>query len=399
MKKTLVLILLLLLVLLAAPALAEEAKDLSADCKITVSSKGFTAERLTDRDYRTYWAGDDSKKTITIKCPEAAYGLYLCFMENPKQWSLEQKVGGKWQQSSIPEGPYKHVYLPLDGASEIRIKPEGKNKKWFGLLELFVLGQGEVPDYVQRWQQTPEDCDLLVLFAHPDDEALFFGGTIPVYAGEKQMAVVACVLSYTTPIRVSELLNSLWTMGMKTYPVVGPIHDSFSSKLEKAYDKAGERKVKSFVVELFRKYKPEVVVTHDVKGEYGHGMHMMCADAALYAFDKAGNASTYADSAKAFGTWQASKLYLHLYPKAQLEMDWDQPLAAFSGRTGFEVALLGYDQHKSQHRLQQYKVEPRDAKNSSYQFGLARTTVGDDKNKNDFFENVTTGSFQVDDKK
>ena len=44
--------------------------------------------------------------------------------------------------------------------------------------------------------------------------------------------------------------------------------------------------------------------------------------------------------------------------------------------------------HLSQHRYEQYKVERREDRHSSYRFGLALTTVGDDVLKNDFMENV-----------
>ena len=71
-------------------------------------------------------------------------------------------------------------------------------------------------------------------------------------------------------------------------------------------------------------------------------MHRMCADASLYAFDAAADADRYPATAQQYGTFEVSKLYLHLYPDHALEMDWDQPLKAFAGRTGFEMAQEGY---------------------------------------------------------
>ena len=40
-------------------------------------------------------------------------------------------------------------------------------------------------------------------------------------------------------------------------------------------------------------------------------------------------------------------------------MDWDKPLAAYDGKTGYEVACMGYDMHKSQHRFYQMKKAGR----------------------------------------
>jgi hypothetical protein len=81
-----------------------------------------------------------------------------------------------------------------------------------------------------------------------------------------------------------------------------------------------------------------------------------------------------------------------------MEMDWDQPLSAFGGRTGFEVAEAAYQLHVSQKdaaqknpetgKYEKFVVEPRTSKYSCYLFGLAYSSVGEDVNKNDFFENV-----------
>ena len=92
------------------------------------------------------------------------------------------------------------------------------------------------------------------------------------------------------------------------------------------------------------------------------------------------------------------KLYLHMYDQNAIEMDWDQPLSAFGGLTGYQVAEAGYQQHVSQHeagqknpetgKFEYFIVEPRESKYSCYRFGLAYTVVGYDVNGNDFFENI-----------
>ncbi len=383
--------------LLAAPAaFAQEAEDLTLKCDITVSSKLWTAPRLSDRDWDSYWNGEDGGgKSVRISSPAPVYGLYLCWMEEPRAWTLETKTKGVWDKKDMEPSPFQHQYIPLDGAREIVLKPQGGNRKWFGFSELFVLGEGEVPGYVQQWKAPDGECDLMVFFAHPDDESLFFGGTIPEYAGERGLDVVAACFSNANRTRTSELLNSLWTMGMTNYPVFGPFHDSFSKRLATAYKEFNEQKVKRYAVELFRQYRPRVVVTHDLNGEYGHGMHMMCADAALYAFDLAADAGKYGQSAELYGAWQVSKLYLHLYPENEIEMDWDRPLVAFRGRSGFEMAQEGYLRHQTQQRLEQFRPEPRDSAYSSYRFGLAKTAVGPDTRKNDLMENIPLDAFLV----
>ncbi len=200
--------------------------------------------------------------------------------------------------------------------------------------------------------------------------------------------MVAAVLTWSTRTRRSELLNSLWTCGLRNYPVLGPFEDQHSLKLATAYSQHGKTKVNAFVTELYRKYRPDVVVTHDKNGEYGHGMHRMCADAALHCLSYAADPGKYQRSAEAWGVWQVRKLYLHLHPEHPIVMDWDLPLPSFGGRTGYEVALEGYEKHLSQHRYEQFAVEPRDSAYSSYRFGLAWSLVGPDERRDDFFENI-----------
>ena len=141
-----------------------------------------------------------------------------------------------------------------------------------------------------------------------------------------------------------------------------------------------------------------MVLTHDVNGEYGHGAHRVCADAALRCVDYAADAGKYADSAAQYGVWQVKKLYLHLYSEGVLEMDWDQPLSALDGRTGYQAALDAYAWHVSQHeagqknpktgKFEYFTVEPRDSDYSCCRFGLAYSAVGPDVEKNDFLENI-----------
>ena len=79
-------------------------------------------------------------------------------------------------------------------------------------------------------------------------------------------------------------------------------------------------------------------------------------------------------------------------------MDWDQPLSALAGRTGYQTAVDAYDWHVSQHdqgqknpktgKFEPFTVEPRDSDYSCYRFGLAYSAVGPDTEKNDFFENI-----------
>ena len=139
------------------------------------------------------------------------------------------------------------------------------------------------------------------------------------------------------------------------------------------------------LTERIRRYKPEVIVTHDLNGEYGHNQHKITAAAMQYAIDCAADATQFPESAALYGAWQVKKLYIHLYDQNPIQMDWDTPIDAFDGKTALEMAKIGYDQHVSQ---QQFYQMSQHGKYDNSKFGLYSTTVGYDTGKNDMFENI-----------
>ena len=61
-----------------------------------------------------------------------------------------------------------------------------------------------------------------------------------------------------------------------------------------------------------------------------------------------------------------------------IEMDWHQPLQAYGGKTGYEMACIGYAENKSQQDFYQMQ---QGGKYDNAKFGLAYTTVGLDTGK------------------
>ena len=388
------------LLLLALPSLGETARDITADATITASTHLPSSVRVSDRDFGTIWNSlKGRRENLEITTAEPCYGVYLCSgMEKLRPWIVEVQEGKTWTEVARAEGRYGHEYLPLDGLTHFRVRLEGTAQQIFSVNEIFLLSEGDLPDWVQLWQPTVEKADLMILAAHPDDEILFFGGMIPTYAGELQKNVVVCYMTCGTPGRRSELLNGLWYCGVRTYPDIGTFWDKYHQRLDRQYNTWGQNTVWKYITALFRRYKPEVVATHDVNGEYGHGAHRVCADACLHCVTAAADASKYKDSAKTYGAWQVKKLYIHLSPENQTEFDWDVPLSSQGGKTGFETAVEAYKLYVSQQKSGQkneatgefeyFNVEPRDSDISSYRFGLAYTAVGPDTGKKDLFENI-----------
>lgn len=392
MKKWLI-ALLTLLALSLSVAFAAEANDITEDCKFKVCSSGRKYTLMTDKKYTSYWESNKIKTPwIAITAPEGKpiAGLYVCFGNMPESWEIQTSDDGKDWFTAVPgDTRFLHAYVALpQPAQHVRLAVTSEKKTALRINDLFVLSEGDLPDWVQVWQPTEEKADILFLSTHPDDELIFFGGAIPTYAVEQQRKVVVAYFTRSNTTRSSELLNGLWHMGVRTYPVIGTFKDSYAKSLKAAYKSAGGKgKVNEWIVGLYRQYKPEVVVTQDTNGEYGHKQHMMIADAAQNCIALAANEDEFTASTIAYGTWQVKKLYLHLYPENQITFDWTVPLKSMNGATGIELAEEAYTLHKTQ-ASSGMSVTETGTKYDNRVFGLAFTTVGEDLRKDDFLENI-----------
>jgi len=392
MKKWLI-ALLTLLALSLSVAFAAEANDITEDCKFKVCSSGRKYTLMTDKKYTSYWESNKIKTPwIAITAPEGKpiAGLYVCFGNMPESWEIQTSDDGKDWFTAVPgDTRFLHAYVALpQPAQHVRLAVTSEKKTALRINDLFVLSEGDLPDWVQVWQPTEEKADILFLSTHPDDELIFFGGAIPTYAVEQQRKVVVAYFTRSNTTRSSELLNGLWHMGVRTYPVIGNFKDSYAKNLKAAYKSAGGKgKVNEWIVGLYRQYKPEVVVTQDTNGEYGHKQHMMIADAAQNCIALAANEDEFTASTIAYGTWQVKKLYLHLYPENQITFDWTVPLKSMNGATGIELAEEAYTLHKTQ-ASSGMSVTETGTKYDNRVFGLAFTTVGEDLRKDDFLENI-----------
>ncbi len=379
MKKVWMLLFALLLLLLPGAALGE-AQDITGRCAFAYAPGSVNRSAMRDQSYLTYYTG----KYLEITAPAGApcYGLYLSFAGREQPFAVECKnAEGEWAQVIRDERCYANSYLPLEGLEHFRIVP--RREETLSIAEIHLLGEGEKPAWVQDWKPFEGKADLMVLSAHGDDELLFFGGVIPYYAGEMQKNVIVCYLTDQTSCRRNELLDGLWLCGVRAYPKMGIFKDIKNNSLGDSYGFWGKEPVMEYVVSLVRKYQPDVVVTHDIRGEYGHGAHRVCADAAMQAFSLAAEADYRADLGEA---WQMKKLYLHLYRENQLTMDWRRPLAFFEGKTAFDIAKAAFACHASQRSNGLIVQDWGDYANN--RFGLYASTVGLDTEKNDLFEHI-----------
>ncbi len=369
--KTRAFLLTLTFLLSTACALAKtEAAELTKDCRFIYAPRSTGKSTMTDASYLTYYSG----AYLEVVSPTPCYGLYFSFAQREGDIAVQvPDENGGWTTLLTEDRHYTNTYLALPGIERLRLVP--RSSETLHISEIHLFGEGALPAWVQDWQPFEGKADLLVLSAHCDDELLFFGGVIPYYAGERQMKVIVCYLTDQTHTRRSEALDGLWTCGVRAYPEMGVFRDIKVDHANECYPYWGKEAVQAHIAGLIGRYQPEVMVTHDIRGEYGHGAHKVCAEMAMH----------YADTQDE-GGWQVKKLYLHLYKQNSLTMDWRQPLVSFGGRTAFDVAKAAFKCHVSQ-RSNGLIVQDW-GQYANNLFGLYHTTVGPDNGALDFFENI-----------
>ena len=362
-------------VIFTLPSFGGEITDAAV---ITSSGK---ASKLTDVNHKTKIKYDDGG-TIRIESEnEKISHVYVIWDNPPGKWYLNEEL----VSYTHGKNGFIHEFITLNTPCDyVTVNvPDGKT-----VCDVRVFSEGEIPSDVQIWNPPHERADLLMLPCHSDDDHLYFGGTMPYYGGEFGMRVQVAYITnhWGEAVRTHELLNGMWTVGITAYPVISEFPDKATFSLETAQQIYDSDKVRGYIVELIRRFKPYVLLGHDLLGEYGHGAHMLSALLITEAVEISMNENEYPESAEKYGVWDVPKTYLHNYEKNQIRMDWDIPLERFGGKTGFQMAEAGFDCHKSQH-IYDLTVH-RNGRCSCRFFGLYRTTVGVDEVKKDFFENI-----------
>lgn len=365
-----------------------QAQNLTKACVISGTVDQRHVARLMDDKYPTYWDGTGGELTITLPEGVSAQGVSISFFRNAPALRVEALNGqNEWTQVAAFEDAYLNAYIPFDAAGSFRLRaadPAAVLK----ISKFSVWGEGKLPASVERWTRLEENADLMLVVTHPDDDIIWFGGLLPTYAGEKGKKVMAVyVAGEPSAQRKNELLEGLWTCGVHYYPEIGPFPDLNARNLEIARNKWGKDAAAEYITGLLRKYRPPVVVTQDIKGEYGHFQHILTVQSVIEAVTKMAADPAYAkESAALYGVFSPSKLYLHRWRKNEIVFDWSQPLSAFDGRSGFDVADEAFEKHVSQKKTHYYVY--RSGTYDSQRMGLYWTAVGPDEDKNDIFEHV-----------
>jgi N-acetyl-1-D-myo-inositol-2-amino-2-deoxy-alpha-D-glucopyranoside deacetylase len=195
---------------------------------------------------------------------------------------------------------------------------------------------------------TTSDRRLLLVHAHPDDETIGTGATMAKYAAEgAHVTLVTCTLGEEGEIlvpdlvhlaadkddalgtyRIGELADAMKALGVTDHRFLGgpgrwrdsgmmgePTNDR-----EGSFWQADPELTVGELVRVMREVRPQVVVTYNEIGGYGHPDHIQAHRVAVAAFEAAGDRGRFPDAGE---PWQPSKLYYLALPMSFLRMAFD----------------------------------------------------------------------------
>ena len=181
----------------------------------------------------------------------------------------------------------------------------------------------------------PENLTLMAVHAHPDDEAISTGGVLARYADEGLRTVlVTCTggevgeiadPSLATPENLAEVrkrelrtaveiltVGQLYLLGYRDSGMVGTADNDHPA----SFHRASLEEATGKLVALIRRERPQVLVTYDDNGFYGHPDHIKANRITVAAFEAAADPARYPEAGP---PWQPLKLYYVAIPRSALE--------------------------------------------------------------------------------
>lgn len=371
---------------LLSPMAEEEVLDLTPSCTLN-SSLGKHGDWI-------YSLTDDAPHTKqdfgTAGYVQAAWTedvpvtyLYVEWFNVPDAFTI-LRYDAQGQLISEEQGECRllnQVIYVGNGVQAIRLQGDA-----LVISTLKVCGGETLPYNYHDWEE-PEKLDYLIVATHPDDDTLFMGGVAPTLSNRDLQGTIVYLVSQNR-LRRNEAMNGAWKMGVRLRPLMGGFPDISTNWNNRSYCDTmyPEEAITQYLVRLFRQYKPEVVFTHDINGEYGHWQHKRCSAATQKAVELVSDPTYDPESAAEYGVWTVKKLYLHLYEENAIHISMTQPLNAYDGRTAYLMAKDGFEEHVSQHSGKHKCIN--EGVYSLEDFGLYYTTVGLDEKKDDFMEHI-----------
>ncbi|NHC13162.1 N-acetyl-1-D-myo-inositol-2-amino-2-deoxy-alpha-D-glucopyranoside deacetylase [Motilibacter deserti] len=185
---------------------------------------------------------------------------------------------------------------------------------------------------------------ILLVHAHPDDETINNGVTMARYAAEgAHVTLLTCTLGEEGEVlvpelahlaadredrlgehRVEELATAMEALGVRDFRFLGGPgrwRDSGMMGLTTndrpdCFWQADLEEAAGLVAEVVREVRPQVLVTYDENGGYGHPDHIQAHRAAMRGIELAADPA-FADS-EGREPWQVLKVYWNAMPESRL---------------------------------------------------------------------------------
>ena len=177
---------------------------------------------------------------------------------------------------------------------------------------------------------------LIFFGAHPDDETFGMGATLALYAlrgvkvyyvcstrGEEGTVDPELMKDFATigDLRWNEMKCAAQVLGLADVIHLGyrdsGMQGSEQNKHPDSLAMAPIDEVAGRMVKIMREIKPDVVITHDAGGGYGHPDHIATHNATIKAFYAAGDPARYPEAGPAF---QPHKLYFGVRPGTSMRL-------------------------------------------------------------------------------
>ncbi len=174
---------------------------------------------------------------------------------------------------------------------------------------------------------------LLIILAHPDDESFGLGSTIARYAGEGVSVHYACatrgecgevapalLAGYENAgaLRTAELTCAAYALNLAAVHLLNYRDSGMTGSPENEHPNAFVRapvpQVARQLVGLIRTIRPQVIITFNAYGGYGHPDHIQAHHASLAAFGAAGDPAQYPElRGELAAAWETQKLYFTVF--------------------------------------------------------------------------------------
>lgn len=271
---------------------------------------------------------------------------------------------------------------------------------------------------LQDWLPYPAKTDFMVVTAHPDDEGIFFGGALPYYTQVRNKSTVLIGMTGSERNssgfnRLEELERAAWHYGVRYQPVNFQYSDASSDVMNAWEPLEGAQGVINRLASEIRRFKPDVLLTHDFNGEYGHQAHQITASSLAAAFDAAADPLLELDG---LAPWQAQKIYIHRYNNpggnaavpsttvnpstGYMYHSWEETFDELGGKSSRDIANEALKCHQDPIRIwPDLQVSSRHVVGEQFDghhaedWGLYATKVGPDSIDSDFFQHVVDDIF------